>query len=83
MKKGPYSTFCEDESQSFSVCCLVRIYDGVEEEIEKCQASCLVCKAEARHRYLLSSFLVKLCFSGTLRARVMKLGTSIYLVEGS
>ena len=32
---------------------------------------------------VLSSFLVELCFSGTIRASVMKLGTSIHLVEGS
>ena len=31
----------------------------------------------------MSSFLVQLCFSGTIRARVMKLGTSIHLIEGS
>ena len=53
---------------------------------------CLACEAEARHTccfsgvvvvgVLLSSLLVQLCFSGTIRARVMKLGTSIYLVEG-
>ena len=34
-------------------------------------------------RKLLSSFLVQLRFSGSIRARVMKLGTSIHLVEGS
>ena len=32
---------------------------------------------------LLSCFLVKLCFSGTLRARTMKLGTSLHLIQGS
>ena len=29
------------------------------------------------------SFLVELSFSGTIRARVMKVGTSIHLVEES
>ena len=31
----------------------------------------------------MSSFVVELCFSGTIRARVMKLGTSLHLVEGN
>ena len=31
----------------------------------------------------MSRCLVMLCFSGTIRARAMKLSTSIHLVEGS
>ena len=53
---------------------------------------CLAGKAEARHRYCFSSaggvdgvnlsrFLLELCFSGSRRATVMKLGTYIHLRE--
>ena len=47
--------------------------------------SALSSSAAARRwrRKLLSSFQVQLRFSGSIRARVMKLGTSIHLVEGS
>ena len=29
------------------------------------------------------SFLVTLCFSGTIKARVMKLGSCLHVIEGS
>ena len=37
--------------------------------------------SSAAAAFVLASFLVKLCFSGTIRAKVMKLGASIHLVK--